>query len=108
MYDAASQLQQVSDPAAEYEFSYDRLGRATHTSILAIGDMLDEIDLTQQFDAAGNRTQLKAHIGDTDDFVNDYVYDVLSRMTRITQHGVSGGQNVTDKRVDFSDRRQSP
>jgi YD repeat-containing protein len=55
-----------------------------------------------QYDAAGNRTQLAAAIGGTADFVTDYTYDALHRMTRIEQHGASGGNAVAEKRVDLA------
>lgn len=34
--------------------------------------------------------------------MNTYAYDHLGRVTRITQSGVSGGNAVAEKRVDFS------
>jgi hypothetical protein len=55
-----------------------------------------------QYDAAGNRTQLAAAIGGTADFVTDYTYDALHRMTRIEQHGASGGNAVAEKRIDLA------
>jgi hypothetical protein len=42
-----------------------------------------------------------AKIGATNDFRNDYTYDRLSRVTRVTQQDQSGGHIVADKRVDF-------
>ncbi len=36
------------------------------------------------------------------DFVNQYTYDRLNRLTRVTQSGVTGGNAVAEKRVDFS------
>ena len=58
--------------------------------------------MTQTFDAAGRRTSLAAALGTTDDFVNDFSYDNLGRMTRVTQQGQSGGNVVAAKRVDLT------
>ena len=57
--------------------------------------------MLQQFDAAGRREQTVAAIGAIDDFVNDYDYDNLGRMTGLTQQDQAGGNAVADKRVDF-------
>jgi RHS repeat-associated protein len=50
----------------------------------------------------GNRVSLAAKIGEDDDFLNTYVYDHLHRLTRVTQEEQSGGNSVSDKRVDFA------
>jgi RHS repeat-associated protein len=105
-YDQASQLTDVSDAFADYHYDYDDLGRAT-TIIADLAGLTDDVVLTQDFDPAGLRTQLAAQIGTTDDFVNDYAYDQLGRMTRIEQHGVGGGNSVAEKRVDFAYNRAS-
>ncbi len=58
------------------------------------------------FDAAGNRTALRAaiHNGSSydDDLENTYTYDALHRLTRLDQAGQSGGNVVAEKRVDFA------
>ena len=87
-------------PAATDTFSYNNLGQATSTT-QQIAGLTPTVTLAQQFDADGNRTQLTATIGDTADFVNNYAYDSLRRMTQVTQSGVSGGNAVAEKRVDF-------
>jgi len=53
-------------------------------------------------DAASNRTRLAAAIGASADFVTEFSYDNLQRMTGIQQHGVSGGNAVADKRIDLA------
>jgi hypothetical protein len=55
-----------------------------------------------QYDANGRRTQLAATVGEDDDFVTDYSYDYLGRVTQIEQSGVQGGNAVAEKRVDFA------
>jgi YD repeat-containing protein len=86
-FDAAGQLVEAADPAAAYSYTHDNLGR-----IVSIGQtyagLSVPVQFTQQFDAVGNRTQFAATIGGTADFVNDYQFDALRRMTRVTQHDV--------------------
>jgi RHS repeat-associated protein len=100
-YDAAGQMLSASDPDAEYAFVYDNLGRViqiTHS----LAALTPSITFTQEYDAAGRRTRLAARINGTDDFVNNYTYDALGRLIRLTQGEQPGGRDVAEKRVDFS------
>jgi hypothetical protein len=47
----------------------------------------------------GNRTELRAVHGTTNDFKNTYTYDKLRRMTEVTQTSQPGGNAVLPKRV---------
>jgi RHS repeat-associated protein len=100
-YDAASQLTAAADPAASYDYQYDALGRRTSVThdIAGLGFL---VVLASAYDAASNRTSLSATIDTTADFVNQYTYDALHRMTRIEQSGQSGGNAVAEKRIDLS------
>jgi RHS repeat-associated protein len=44
---------------------------------------------------------MSATIGSTLDYLNDYDFDDLNRLTLITQTDQSGGNTVTDKRIEF-------
>ena len=44
--------------------------------------------------------QLLSYVYNAADLVNQYQYDSLNRITRITQAGQSGGNAVAEKRVD--------
>lgn len=101
VYDAASQLDTVSDATAAYDFGYDNLGRATTVNADLAG-LAQDVFFTQEFDSAGNRTKLSAKVGTINDFVNTSTFDALGRQTRVTQTGVTGGNSVSAKRVDFS------
>jgi RHS repeat-associated protein len=101
VYDAASQLTEAADSFADYDYTYDNLGRATSIAATLVG-LTPTVTLAQQFDANSRRTQLAATIGTTADFQNDYTFDGLNRMTRITQQDVTGGNAVADKRVDLA------
>jgi hypothetical protein len=46
--------------------------------------------------------QLAALVNGTADFVNEYFYDALHRMTGVQQHGAAGGSAVAEKRVDLA------
>ncbi len=58
--------------------------------------------LNQTLDANGNRLSLSASIGGTADFVDNYTYDDLERLTSVTQGSQTGGDAVAPKRVNFS------
>ena len=53
------------------------------------------------YDVLGRKTSVSAAVGSTDDHVNAYSYDGLGRITQITQDGVTGGNAVAEKRLDF-------
>ncbi len=100
-YDAASQLVSASDPAADYTFTYDNLGRNTSTEY-DYASLGFDVVIDESYDALGRRTQLAAEIDGTDDLINEYQYDYLNRLTQITQDAQSGGNAVAEKRVDFT------
>lgn len=52
--------------------------------------------------AYDNPGRLVTQIGATDDFLNTYTWDALSRLTRIEQEGQVGGNSVSEKRVDLA------
>ena len=60
------------------------------------------IVLTYQYDAAGDCTEVSATIDGTPDYVTDYTYDALGRVTSIRQYGVEDGDAVAEKRIDLS------
>jgi YD repeat-containing protein len=100
-YDNAGQLQEASDPAATYDYAYDNLGRVT-SETQAIAGLSPAIGYQSQYDALGNRLDLLALLDATADFHNTYVYDDLSRLISLAQAGVSGGNAIAEKRVDFA------
>jgi len=100
-YNAAGQLASVDDAWADYDYTYDKLGRLT-SEVQSITGLTPDITLQNQYDAMGNRTQLQALIGSTSDLKNTYVYNALSQLTSVRQQGVSGGNTVAQKRADFT------
>jgi hypothetical protein len=102
-FDVAGQLVEAADPAAAYSYTHDNLGRIVSIDQTYAG-LSVPVQFTQQFDAVGNRTQLAATIDGTADFVNDYQFDALHRMTRVTQHdvGYASSVPVAEKRVDLA------
>ena len=100
-YDAANQLLTAGDSYSDYTYSYDMLGRVTSVDNSGTPDVPDVV-LTSTYDDLGRRTQLAATVNGAVDFVNDYQFDALSRMTQVEQHGETGGAAVAEKRVDFT------
>jgi YD repeat-containing protein len=100
-FDQASRLTAVEDQHSAYTYSYDNLGR-----LLTVDNGgtpgVPQVVLNSTYDASGNRTSLSATIGSTQDFFNTYSYDLLNRLTQVQQAGVSGGNVVAEKRVDFT------
>jgi RHS repeat-associated protein len=101
VYDAADRLTSLSDPSATIAFTRDNLGRAT-TIGNTINGLTPTITLNQAFDSASNRTELKATVGSSNDFKNNYQYDALQRITDIVQQSQSGGNAVTAKHVTIA------
>ena len=76
----------------------DGLGRAT-TVATTIRRLSSSVSLNQTFNAASNRTELRATVGSTPDFKNNYTYDKLRRLTDVVQTGQAGGNSVVSKHI---------
>lgn len=100
-FDSGNQLTSVSDPAATYNYMYDRLGQML-TDTQSLTGLSASIIVSRNYDVLGNLTQAAATLGANTDYVNNYSYDSLQRVTQITQQGELGGNSVAAKRVDLS------
>ncbi|GIW95290.1 MAG: hypothetical protein KatS3mg110_3331 [Pirellulaceae bacterium] len=100
-WDIGTRLVAASDPDSSYTLAYDDLDRLVSIDNQGTPN-IPRVVLNSSYDASGNRTRLAAVIDGTDDFVNDYTYDLLNRMTRVEQYGVAGGHAVAEKRVDMA------
>ncbi len=100
-YDALGYLLTASDDAATYAYEYDALGRLVEQT-QTLADLSPVVILAYTYDEVGNCTQVSQTVGGTADAVTDYAYDDLGRVTSIQQHGVTGGNAVAEKRVDFT------
>jgi RHS repeat-associated protein len=100
VYDANDQLTSITDPSATISFTLDNLGRANTVSNTIAG-LTPTVTLTQSFNVASGRAELKATIGSTLDFRNTYQFDTLGRVTEMIQQNQSGGNAVTAKRAVF-------
>ena len=91
--------------AAADTCTYDAEDRVTNESE-AVPGLTPIVTLSDVY-AAGNRTQLAATIGGTNDFVNNYQYafdptdNLYGQMSQVTQ-SAQGRQAVAAKRVDFT------
>jgi RHS repeat-associated protein len=99
-YDDLGHMRSATDDVATYGYTYDALGRVTVIQ-QSLPGLVPMVTFSQQYDAAGRRTQLAAAIGSTADFVNEYAYDPLGRIDSVKQHGQSSGSAVASKYVDF-------
>ncbi|MHB9049519.1 MAG: golvesin C-terminal-like domain-containing protein, partial [Pirellulales bacterium] len=107
-YDNAGRMLAVTDRlattptatpvGADYTYTYDRSGNNTVIAATIAG-LTPTVSLTQQFDRSGNRTQLIESIPSYASFTNNYTYDRLNRMTKVTQ-SFSGDANA-NKTVAF-------
>jgi RHS repeat-associated protein len=99
-YDAVSRMTGVSDPSATYALAYDANGDLT--SIDNAGTPgVPNVVFTYAYDATRNRTRRNESIGGESGAVNDYTYDALSRLTRITV-GQAATLPVNGKRIDLA------
>jgi len=100
-YNAVGNLLSTANSKATYTYTYDDLGRIT-SETQSFDDLTPTVVLAYQYDDVGNVTQVSATVGGTADYVTDYIYDALGRVTSVQQHGVTGGNTVAEKRIDFS------
>ena len=98
--DSAGRITSESDAVSSVAYVYDSTGRIASTTQSSVGG--PTVVLAYQYDSAGRRTQMAATIDGTADFVDDYVYDSLGRVVSVTEHGVTGGNAVADKTIDFT------
>jgi YD repeat-containing protein len=91
----------AGDADSAYAYTYDAGNRLTEFDNDGTPD-LPNVVLVNGYDNLGRRTSLAAEVDATDDFLNTYAYDALSRMTQLTQAGQSGGNTVAEKRVDLA------
>jgi len=99
-YDPASRVAAVGDGDYDFEYTYSIFGNLTSTTQDLTG-LTDDVVFKYTYDVLHRQTGVSAKIGSTDDYVNTCTYDNLGRVVQITQHGVSGGNAVAEKRIDF-------
>ncbi len=80
VYDLVGKIQQVVDPTGTYGFAYDNMGRLIGTTTQYSFLPGHNFQNSYTYDAASNRSSLIAPDGST----NSYHYDVLNRLTTLT------------------------
>ena len=105
-YNSLGDLTSESDDFSSYTYQYDSLGR--QTSVTSDNPGQPTVVLTNGYDATGSdakgddlRTSLSATINGTPDFLNTYSYDSDGNLKQVVQQGQSGGNGVTQKKVNF-------
>lgn len=100
-YDTLGRLTAAGDSESSYSYSYDELGRLISESNAGTVD-LPTVVLNRTYNAAGQLSSVSATVNNVADFVNEYEYDNLGRVTSLAQSGVTGGSSVSGKLVEFS------
>ncbi len=85
---------------ADYDYTYDLLGRVTEL-VADLDGLTPDVAFDQTYDSLGNRTEVAVAVGSTLDYVNDATYDALSRLVELSQSSQSGGNSVAEKLVTF-------
>ena len=100
-YDAVGRLVSESDNSSAYTYAYDDLGRLVSVTTTSNGG--PTVVLTAVYEGTSPQgTSLIATIDGVTDFVDDYTYDSLGRVTSVARHGATGGHAVADLRADFT------
>jgi RHS repeat-associated protein len=100
-YDAVGLLTDASDPTATYEYTYNGLNQLL-TETQDIAGLTPNISFSREYYATTMLKSVATTIGSSADYKNEFQYDDLNRLTRITQAGQGGGNAVAEKRVDFA------
>jgi len=102
-YDQAGRMTSVNSNELILTFDYDDLDRRTRVihDYLSLTAM-PYLTTLSEFDLNDRRTQVSTLLTMTADSVTNYSYDALDRMTGIQQTGVTGGNAVADKRIEFA------
>ncbi len=110
-YDADGELLTAQDAFSSYTYTYNSLGEQIGVDNNGTGPSgttgtpgVPDVQLSSTYDADGNRTQLSATIGGTDDFVNGYSYNDLNQETQVSQAASPAidADAVESKLVDFT------
>ena len=94
-------LTRTFDDQIDYIYTFNDLGQVTHIYEDYTG-LSASVDLDIDYDSAGNRLSITTEIGTNKDYVTNYAYDDLNRLTSVEQTDQSGGNAVADKRFDVS------
>ncbi len=100
-YDEMGRVATIGDGDYDFEYTWSIFGNLTSTTQDLTG-LSDDVVFNYTYDVLGRQTSVAATVGSTEDYVNTYSYDNLGRITQITQDGVSGGNAVAEKRVDYA------
>jgi RHS repeat-associated protein len=95
-YDAVGHLLSSTNPDSSYSYSYDGIDRIT--SIDNTGTVgVPAVKFIYSYDAEGNLVAVNDSINGTNVGITGYTYDLLNRVTKLTQ----AGTGVQSKRVDM-------
>jgi RHS repeat-associated protein len=96
-YDAVGHLVSSTNPDSSYAYTYDAVDRVS--SIDNTGTVgVPAVKFNYGYDAVGNLIAVNDSINGTNAGITGYTYDLLNRVTKLTQ----GGTGVQTKRVDMA------
>jgi YD repeat-containing protein len=96
VYDAVGHLLISTNPDSKYTYAYDAVDRVT--SIDNTGTVgVPAVKLSYAYDAVGNLLTVNDSISGNNAGITAYTYDLLNRVTRLTQ----SGNGVQSKQVDM-------
>lgn len=99
--DLGSNLDRTQDAYHDYLFQQDNLNRVT-VATQTISGLASAVELTYGYSLTGQRTKLAGKIGSQNDFLDQMQYDGMYRLTQVTRTGQSGGNAVSNTRVNFN------
>ncbi len=105
-FDDGNRLTSAVDPSAGIVFAYDAMNRVTEIQHV-YAELVTPIDVQQSYDEVGNRLRMEMAVGSTPsltprtDFVNEYTYDNLYRLTSVVQSAAPESAAASEKRVQF-------
>ena len=96
-YDAVGHLLSATNPDSSYSYSYDGVDRVS--SIDNTGTVgVPAVKFNYSYDAVGNLLTVNDSINGTSAGITGYTYDLLNRVTKLTQ----AGAGVQTKRADMA------
>ena len=98
-YNSLGQLTGVSDNASNYSYTYSTSTGELQAWNKSAATNSPASAMAYTYDAWGRRTSTAANIAGQIDYLENYSYDALGRLTSLTQQGQAGGRVVAPKRV---------
>jgi YD repeat-containing protein len=100
-YNAGGNVTAAADNFSAYAYSYNADNLVTSVDNNGTPNV-PRVVLSRTYDALSRASSESATVAGTADFLNNYSYDSLNRLTTETQAQQAGGNSVAAKRVNFA------